>query len=433
MVASEYKKSLLLLAVLNASIAFSFTVLPIKSRIHASHKNVHLRMSISDNTRNSNTTSNSQKLDRRSFLTTSTTSALAGGILTTNPSTSYASSSNLISSNSVPSFPPMGIGAWAWGDSVFWGYDKKNDQDLRQVFDYAVEKNVAFFDTAELYGIGRSETLLGQFRETLSPEMRSKIQISTKFAALPWRTKPQDVVKACKDSLQRLGEQNGPIDLYLIHFPNAWSNAEYWEGLGMCVDQGLVRSVGVSNYGKDALRAAHSLLKEKYGIPLSANQIQMSLLYRYPLENGLLDTCNELDVKVFSYSPLALGFLTGKYSKENLPSGPRKKLGEKLFGTGDTSSLSDLLSTMKNIAGNHDASISQVALNWARGKGTIPIPGARTLRQAKENIQSLEWNLSSEEMAMLDEYAAKVPNLYTPDTLPFPKKDINTGLVMIDS
>ena len=389
-------------------------------------------------------------LNRRGFLSdAATASAMASTILlgdsaTTQPAyaadlvyddiTKSESKENFVekdmkTSKSALSLPPLGLGAWAWGDSFFWGYDSKQDSDLEQVFQYAVEKDLAFFDTAEIYGFGRSETLLGQFRKEQGSS-DSNIQIATKFAALPWRTKPQAVVDACKESLKRLGADK-PIDLYQIHFPNAWANAEYWDGLAMCYEQGLVKAVGVSNYGVDAIRATHAALKER-GIPLASNQIQVSLLYRWPLENGLLETCKELDVKVLSYSPLCLGFLTGKYSKDNLPSGPRKVIGERLFSENDN--FENLLKVMTSIAATHDdATLSQVALNWLIGKGTIPIPGARTLKQAKQNIGTLSWSLSSEEMKMLDEAVASVPNYLTPDASPFQKKDINSGLVMFDS
>jgi len=255
------------------------------------------------------------------------------------------------------------------------------------------------------------------------------VVIASKFAALPWRTKREDVVKACQASVKRLGGK--PIDLYQIHFPNAWSNAEYWDGLADAHDLGLVKSVGVSNYGVDALRACHASLSAR-GIKLATNQIQMSLLYRWPLENGLLDACKELDVKVLSYSPLALGFLTGKYDRDNLPSGPRSKIGGQLFEDG--ASYERLLDTMKNVAGEHGgAPLSQVAINWAIAKGTIPIPGARNIRQVKQNLATLDWSLTAEEEKMLDDASAKVTGFVTPDKNPFPRKDVNTGLAMYDS
>jgi len=300
------------------------------------------------------------------------------------------------------------------------------------VFDYALSKNLAFFDTAELYGLGRSEELLGKFRKEAcaTKEDEEKVIIASKFAALPWRTKREDVVKACKASVKRLGGQ--PIDLYQIHFPNAWSNEDYWDGLADAYDQGLVKSVGVSNYGVDALRACHAKLSER-GIKLATNQIQMSLLYRWPIENGLLDACKELDVKVLSYSPLALGFLTGKYDRNNLPSGPRSKIGEQLFDNED-GSYERLLEVMRDVAGKHDdAPMSQVAINWAIAKGTIPIPGARNIRQVKQNLSTLDWSLTAEEEKLLDDASAKVTGFVTPDKNPFPRKDVNTGLAMYDS
>eukprot|EP00965_Chrysotila_dentata_P205591 6183047-Pleurochrysis_carterae.AAC.4 len=162
--------------------------------------------------------------------------------------------------------PPLGLGAWAWGDSLFWGYDTSEDAALKEVFDYAVSKGVRFFDTAEVYGLGISEKLLGKFAAA-SP-VSDEIQIATKFAALPWRTKPKDVLEAAKRSTDRLGR---PIDLYQIHFPNAWANEQYWEGLGEAVNSGLVRSAGVSNYGIDAMRACRSTLSAR-GVPLVSNQ-----------------------------------------------------------------------------------------------------------------------------------------------------------------
>ena len=225
-----------------------------------------------------------------------------------------------------------------------------------------------------------------------------------------------------------------PIDLYQIHFPNAYANEDYWDGLADAYDRGLVRAVGVSNYGVDALRACHARLAAR-GVPLATNQIQLSLLYRWPLENGLLDACRELGVRVLSYSPLALGFLTGKYGRDALPGGPRAKIGTRLFDGDDRgAAYAGLLEAMREVAGRHgEAPLSQVAINWAIAKGTVPIPGARNLRQAQQNLATLDWSLTREEETRLDEAAAKVSGFITPDENPFPRKDVNTGLIMYDS
>lgn len=306
--------------------------------------------------------------------------------------------------------------------------DSKNDDELKRVFDYAVSSSQGLptlFDTAEVYGFGRSETLIGKFSQSYPS---NAVQVATKFAALPWRNKAQDVVDACRKSIDRLGGH--PIDLYQIHFPGAWKNSEYWDGLALAYEQGLVKAVGVSNYGVDAVTACHDALAKR-GIPLTSNQIQMSLLYRYPIDNGLLETCQKLNVQVLSYSPLALGMLGGKYTPDQPPSGPRKAVYERLMSTPE---YSELLETMKTIANGHvNGTPAQVALNWARAKGTIPIPGARTLSQVQSNYGALAWDLTKDEISALDTASARVTTFIKPEQGVFPTKDRDTGLVMFDS
>ncbi len=330
--------------------------------------------------------------------------------------------------------PPIGLGCWAWGDSLFWGYNPSQDKDLNEVFDYVASKTSSspsssvLLDTAEVYGLGRSESLIGDFSKNLSAETQEKVVVATKFAAVPFRTKPENVVKAALGSQKRLDR---PIDLYQIHFPNAFANEAYWDGLADAYEQGIVKNVGVSNYGVDALRACHAALAKR-GVPLTSNQIQYSLLYRYPEQNGLLQACKDLDVEVLSYSPLALGLLTGKYlSGASLKQlgGPRKKLFKE---TVDKPEFQKLLLTMEKVASNHgnEANIPQVAINWCRAKGTIPIPGARNLRQVKSNYAALSWDLTADEVAMLDEAATY--SYIDPAVSPFPKVDKDTGLIMFD-
>jgi len=324
--------------------------------------------------------------------------------------------------------PPIGLGCWAWGDSLFWGYNPKNDGDLKEVFNYAVSnsKQPVLFDTAEVYGAGRSETLLGDFAKSTN---EGETVLATKFAPLPWRTTPESVVKACEASVKRLGGR--PIDLFQIHWPNAYCNAQYWDGMAMAYEKGLIKAVGVSNYGVDATRASHAALAKR-GIPLATNQIQHSLLYRYPQENGLLQACNDLGVKVLSYSPLALGLLTGKYDADtvNQIQGPRKSLFKKTVGKPE---FKNLMASMKTVASEHgNANLAQVAINYCRSKNTIPIPGARNLRQVQSNYGSLDWSMSSEEMNFLDHASSKI-SYADPSINWFPRQDKDTGLKMFDS
>lgn len=314
--------------------------------------------------------------------------------------------------------PNFGVGAWAWGDRLFWGYDEKQDSALRDAFDTCVKKGIKLFDTAEIYGPGRSEELLGRFiRET-----GSDVQVATKFAALPWKLSRSDVVSACKGSIDRLGMKQ--IDLYQIHFPSPWKNEDFWDGLGDCFEQGLVKGVGVSNYGSEALRGVHAALKSR-GIPLSSNQVQYSLVYRYPELNGMKATCDELGVRLLAYSPLGLGSLTGKFSSDQLPSGPRRALAEKWIADPGFQELITLLRTVAATKGP-TATPSQVALAWCMAKGTIPIPGVRTVRQAEDNAGAMAMRLTDSEVQQLDSAASKVAPVLTPDMNPMARESIDT-------
>lgn len=322
--------------------------------------------------------------------------------------------------------PSLGVGAWAWGDRLFWGYNEQEDPALRASFETCVKSGIRLFDTAELYGPGRSEELLGKFvRETGTTDAI----IATKFAALPWKLQRADVVSACKASLQRLGMDK--VDLYQIHFPGPWRNEDYWDGLGDCYEQGLVRAVGVSNYGSGALRSIHKVLADR-GIPLTSNQVQYSLVYRYPELNGMKATCDELGVKLLAYSPLALGALTGKFSAEQLPSGPREGLAKKWLSD---PAFGELITEMRRVASSKSpgATPSQVALAWCMAKGTIPIPGVRNVKQASDNVGALTLKLTPREVEDLDAAAARVAPVLTPDLSPMVKESVDTKRRMFEA
>eukprot|EP00640_Fibrocapsa_japonica_P001559 CAMPEP_0113944682 /NCGR_PEP_ID=MMETSP1339-20121228/35665_1 /TAXON_ID=94617 /ORGANISM="Fibrocapsa japonica" /LENGTH=384 /DNA_ID=CAMNT_0000949969 /DNA_START=32 /DNA_END=1186 /DNA_ORIENTATION=+ /assembly_acc=CAM_ASM_000762 len=297
----------------------------------------------------------------------------------------------------------LGVGAWAWGDSLYWGYEKndKADDELAETFKECLAQGVTLFDTAEVYGFGRSEMLCGQFQKQAATEGGSESPsegqalLATKFAPLPFRLGHKAVVDACKKSLERMGTES--MALYQLHWPGVWQNEQYWDGLADCVDQGLVQAVGVSNYGAVAVKKAHKKLAAR-GVKLASNQVQYSLLYRDIESNGVLRACQDLDVKILAYSPIAQGILTGKYSEGNLPSGPRRRIFEKAFPK-----VSPLISELKKIGEeNGGKSPSQVALNWCISKGAIPIPGARSVAQAAENAGALGWRLTKDEISRLD-------------------------------
>jgi aryl-alcohol dehydrogenase-like predicted oxidoreductase len=293
-----------------------------------------------------------------------------------------------------PRIPPLGVGTWQWGDRLMWGYGRSySDSDLEGGFEAALESGVALFDTAEVYGRGRSERLLGQF----SRARGARIVLATKFMPFPWRLRRADLRRALLGSLQRLGLRR--VDLYQVHWPFPPVPIETWmAALADVVQEGLVDSVGVSNYSAELTRRAAAAL-DHLGLPLASNQVQYSLLQRRVERNGVLEACRQLGTTVIAYSPLAMGLLTGKYSAERPPAGWRARLYQRR----GPRRVEALVGQLGEIGARHGGKTpSQVALNWLICKGVVPIPGAKNERQARENAGALGWRLDEDEVAALD-------------------------------
>ncbi len=302
----------------------------------------------------------------------------------------------------------MGCGTWAWGNRLLWGYEPSMDSQLQEIFNLCVSNGVTLFDTGDSYGTGRlngrSEILLGKFDRAYQGIDKENICLATKLAPYPWRLTRNSMVAAGKASAQRLGRN---IDLVQMHWSTAnyfpWQEWQLLDGLADLYEQGLVKGVGLSNYGAKRLRQVYKKLSDR-GVPILTLQVQYSLLSTYPVtELGVKDVCDELGIKLIAYSPLCLGILTGKYSPDNLPRGLRGLLFKQLL-----SGAKSLLACLREIAQFRQKTMSQVALNWCICKGTIPIPGAKNPEQAKQNIGALGWQLEAGEVAQLDRAAAKV-------------------------
>src|SRR5258705_6409193 len=175
----------------------------------------------------------------------------------------------------------MGLGAWQWGDRMVWGYGQTHTgEDIRKAFDISLSLGIRFIDTAEIYGSGFSERLLGRFlKETDQP-----VLIATKFFPLPWRFRKAALPRALKGSLARMGIEN--VDLYQIHWPSLLMSTEStMEGLAECVKSGMARTAGISNFGQSRMLAAYSALA-RHKVPLASNQLHYSLLNRAVEKDG---------------------------------------------------------------------------------------------------------------------------------------------------
>jgi len=294
----------------------------------------------------------------------------------------------------------VGIGTWAWGDRLYWGFGNTyTEKDIQQAFNTCIENGITFFDTAEVYGQGKSEHLLGE----LINQTSNKLLIASKIMPFPWRLNRTSFLKALRSSLERLNLRK--IDLYQIHMPLPPLRIETWmQYMSDAKHQELISAVGVSNFNAEQMQRAYEALA-KQGVNLASNQVEYSLVNREIEKNGVLKTCNDLGIKCIAYSPIGMGVLSGKYSEEN----PLKGMRASKFSRVDLMRLKPLIESLKKIGADHGGkSASQVAINWVISKDTIPIPGVKNLDQAIQNTNVLNWRLDENEIARLDDISNKV-------------------------
>ncbi|WWC89379.1 uncharacterized protein L201_004302 [Kwoniella dendrophila CBS 6074] len=293
--------------------------------------------------------------------------------------------------------PALAIGTWSWGDKT-WGYKPEQLPDIKQAWHTSIKEGLTFYDTAEVYGDGESEKIIGGLIKESSQEVKDRLFIATKFLPFPrpgssYLLNPP-LVERLKASLKRLDLSS--VELYQIHSSSGLGSFEKLAiGLKDCVDLGLCKSVGVSNFSKNELIAFSDILA-KHNIKLASNQIEFNLLRQGPDKNGLLEEMKKRDITCLAYSPLAMGRLTGKYNAANpIPSGRR-------FSNHYTwEQIEPLIDYMKSLSEKYDVSISAIALNWVISKGCIPLGGARNSKQAEQNAKAITFTLTEDEVREL--------------------------------
>jgi aryl-alcohol dehydrogenase-like predicted oxidoreductase len=300
------------------------------------------------------------------------------------------------------SIPLLGVGTWAWGDRSTWGmggYDADlNVTSIEEAFDASVDAGVTLFDTAEVYGGGESERIIGAMLRRDEARAASVV-LATKFMPSPWKLNVRGALLASlRASLRRLGRSS--VELYQLHGPvSLRSHAALAGALAAAREAGLVKAVGVSNYSVKETRSIAGEL-DKRGLRLATNQIEFSLLRRLPETGGLLAACADLGVVPLAYSPIGQGRLTGKYSAAHPPPGKRN------FSKHPMETVDAVVAQLRTIGEKHGGKTpSQVALNWVIAKGAVPIPGAKNAAQARENAGALGWRLDDDDVAVLDHAA----------------------------
>ncbi len=299
----------------------------------------------------------------------------------------------------------IGLGCWQFSEGAGLGgsYWPTLPADVEnRIVAVSLSAGMNWFDTAEAYGAGRSETVLS--RALLAAGKRNgDVVVATKW--MPLLRTAASIRKTIAERRSRLAPFD--IDLHQVHQPIAFaSTAAQMRAMADLVDAGAIRTVGVSNFSAGKMRAAHAALAAR-GIPLVSNQVRYSLLHRRIETNGVLEAAKALGITIIAYSPLAQGILSGKFHRDPAlirgRSGPRKWLPD--FRRGGLERSRPVVAALEEIAAAHTAAPSQVALNWlvhAHGETVVVIPGATSVEQAVENGGSLELGLSDQEFERLD-------------------------------
>jgi aryl-alcohol dehydrogenase-like predicted oxidoreductase len=292
---------------------------------------------------------------------------------------------------------PLGVGCWAWGDRRYWRYEKDHSpRDVVDAFDACLEAGLDLFDTAEAYGAGKGEKILGW----LARKSGRELVITTKYAPVTGRGGAAGIPKGLAGSLKRLGLPR--IDLYQLHWPDAEEApiAAAMDAFADALQAGHIRAVGVSNFSASELQEAHAALARR-GVPLATNQVHYSLLHRAPEVDGVLDACLELGVTLLAYSPLEQGLLTGKYGLDGSPLGPRAETNS--FSPDNVAAAQSVVAMLRAIADTHGVEPATVAIAWLLAQpGVVPLPGAKTGEQAARNAKALDVTLSDAEVAELN-------------------------------
>ena len=293
-------------------------------------------------------------------------------------------------------YPTIALGTWSWGKGMAGGDQVFGNNvgvdELRPVFDEAMKNGLNLWDSAVVYGMGDSETILSSFTKECR---REDVLISTKFTPqIADETAADPVVAMCESSLSRFGTDY--IDMYWIHNP---ADVERWTpGLIPLVKNGKVRRVGVSNHNLAQIKQAEEILSAE-GVHVSAVQNHYSLLYRSSDKAGILDYCKKNGIDFWAYMVLEQGALSGKYDTQHpLPAGSQR---------GETYNpmlpqIEKLVTVMRGIGEKYGVSPAQVALAWAIAKGTTPIIGVTKVSQVQDAVKAMRISLTAEEINQME-------------------------------
>lgn len=301
------------------------------------------------------------------------------------------------------------IGIGLWQASADWN---AADDDIIEAVGTAHSLGVNLVDTAEVYGMGHSESVLGK---ALKKYGRDNFVVATKVNGSHLRY--DELQKAAAASMRRLGIRE--IDVYQVHWPDPWEQIPLkytMKALEKLYLDGKVRAIAVSNFAVRDLEEARSYLSRT---DIVSNQLKYNLVQR-DIDDEVVPYCRKNNISIIAYSPLAQGALTGKYTLGHPPKGDVRD-SSPLFAPANFSQITRLVDVLAKVARTHRRLVAQVALNWlATLPGFIPIPGVKNATQARENIESVGFELTRKDLDAIETAARKVKVDYLP-TEPSPK------------
>ena len=292
--------------------------------------------------------------------------------------------------------PKIALGAWAWGNDGTFGNEHKLE-DLKPIYDKSMELGLNLWDTAYVYGMGKSEEVLGEFLKTSN---REDFVISTKFTPqLAEMFEANEVTSMYENSAKILGVED--IDIFWIH--NPVGAPEWTKKLVETAKEHDIKMIGVSNHNLAEIKEANEILKDA-GLKLGAVQNHYSLLNRSSEDSGILEYCKENDIIFFSYMVLEQGALSGKYDTAHpFPEGSDRA---NAYG-GSLAEIEELNKAIADIAEKHDAKVAQLPIAWAIAKGTLPIVGATKVHHVEDAADAVNIELSDDEIKTMEELADK--------------------------
>ncbi len=296
---------------------------------------------------------------------------------------------------------PIGLGCWQFSGksmSVFWNSPPQDE--INAIVKVSLDGGISWFDTAEMYGNGASETALSVALQAAGKK-NGEVFIATKWnpilrgASSIGRTFP----------MREKHLKPFEIDVFQVHLPYSFSSVEaQMNAMADLLDAKKIKMVGVSNFSEHKMRLAHKVLKSR-GYDLASNQMRYSLLDRRIEKDGVMAAAKELNISIMAYSPLAQGLLGGKYHADSKAVDKVPMMRRRAF-KGKIEKSRALVGVLVEIANSYNVTASQIALNWLvtfSGETVLAIPGATRIAQAKQNCMAMNFSLTTAEISKINE------------------------------